>query len=268
MEKDVSDDELKQKMQAFIEKLKPKENAKNLEKVPIRQASLLQIRTDTKALILDVNSHPFKGIVSRYKTLNLSGRKGDLARQELLDKNLVEQAEVKLGKYRPVKFLVLTSLGVEYLKNLGIETDLWGSIGRVGFRHRLYQVLCANSLKKLGYETHVEKTIEGRRIDVLATKGDKSLAIEVQLNSDLDVDKILEIQNRFDDLLVLCDDEELLDGLTSILNEVGCHSTQTMLINQFLNNLIVNKHGNNLHTKNKTKPIPDSLEKDGIKGKI
>jgi hypothetical protein len=97
---------------------------------------------------LQTNHHPFYGITRRIESLKLSGRRGELAKAELVGKNFVAEVEVQLGIHRPTKFLIPTENGLRMLEALREDIQLWRHIGRVSFEHRLYQVLIGHALRR------------------------------------------------------------------------------------------------------------------------
>ncbi|MEM2914589.1 MAG: hypothetical protein QXH91_04225, partial [Candidatus Bathyarchaeia archaeon] len=182
LEKNVSDEELKQRMKTAIEELNRKE--KNLTQGKDEEkADTVRLSEDSYRLLENINSHPFNGITSRQKELGISATRLERAKEELILNELIKQVDISLSGRRPTSFLVLTEKALNFLESKGVDTNLWKHVGNVGFEHTLYQVLIRWRLKKLGYDAHVEvKVSEGRRVDVLAIKNDKRIGIEVELN--------------------------------------------------------------------------------------
>jgi hypothetical protein len=183
LDKTVTDDELRIKMQPVISELQ-KSTIETAEKndilvEPVRIPSLTE---DALALIIDVNAHPFKGFAARCQSLGLSVRKAESAKAELVGKGLAKEVGSKLGKSkRLTKFLVLTELGLKLLRRAGYDTSLWKRTGYQNFEHQLYIVLIAYAYKKAGHQIFIEKAVsDDRRVDVIVSNG-KQTAIEVEL---------------------------------------------------------------------------------------
>jgi len=223
LEKDVTDEELEERMRPVLSKL-------NEMVVPVRKSPERAISTkpiiprlsgDAEGLLFNVNVHPFKGLSNRYKMLGLSGRKAEAAKNELLRKGLVEEVGVVLGSHRPVKFLVISGPGLEYLRNTGRQTGLWDYIGHVSFEHRLYQVLVAYSFRNAGHQAYVEKDLgDGRRLDILVVRDERKIGIEVELNPNIDLRKILKSMKDLDELEILCKDKNVLEKVRDTVERV------------------------------------------------
>jgi len=222
LEKEVTDEELKQRMSLILSRLNknvipasPKQKGRTIEpRLPI-------LSEDSRKLLFHVNDHPFTGLSSRYRKLGFSGRRSEVAKNELMKKGLVEEVEVVLGRHRPVKFLVITRLGLNYLRHAKQENRLWDYIGHVSFEHRLYQVLIAYSFRNAGHQAFIEKEIcDGIRLDVLVLYDEKKVGIEVELNPNIDLRKILKSMKELDELLILCKDQTVLSKVRQIVERV------------------------------------------------
>jgi hypothetical protein len=210
LEKEVTDEELRARMEPILSRLNkfvvPASQQNKKETVKL----IPNLSEDAKKLLFSVNSHPFKGVSSHYSMLGFSGRKAETAKDELIQKGFVKEISITLGSHRPVKFLVITSLGLSYLKKEKKETRLWEFIGNASFEHRLYQVLIAYSFRNSGHQAFIEKEIgEGKRLDILLIQHEKRVGIEIELTPNLNLEKILKILKDLDELKILCEDEAL-----------------------------------------------------------
>ena len=182
LDKTISDEELEQRMKHVIEELykdsvEPKAEAKQTSSIE------LPLSEDAWKLLTHINDHPFQGIVGRAKELQFSGRRVELAKQELVEKKLVEELPIVLTAKKPTLFLVPTKEALNLLESKGLDTSQWRHIGKVGFEHVLYEVLVRYEFKKLGYEAHIEVKLScGRKIDVLAVKGEEKIGVEIELS--------------------------------------------------------------------------------------
>jgi len=198
LKKNVSDEELRQRMRPIIESLL-RGNKERVEKV-----EELNLSEDSWRLLENINLHPFNGIVSRQKELGFSASRLEKAKEELISNGLVKQLNIPLSGRRPSLFLVLTAEALQVLEAKGFDTSIWKHVGNIGFEHMLYQALIRWEFKKLGYDAHIEARIsEGRRIDVLAVKDGKKVGIEVELNANVDLRQKLNGIEGLDELYIV-----------------------------------------------------------------
>jgi hypothetical protein len=208
LEKNVSDEELEERMKPVIRKL----SAEKREEPKDKEAVNLPLSEDAWKLLVHVNDHPFQGMVARAKGLQFSGRRIELAKQELIEKKLVSEVGIVLTAKRPTLFLIPTNGALMLLESKGLNTDLWKHIGNVGFEHILYQVLIRYEYQKLGYQARIESEIQsGRRVDVLAVKENEKIGIEIELNPyNEQRNKLIGIDD-LDELYILSNSEENLE---------------------------------------------------------
>jgi hypothetical protein len=248
LEKDVSDEELLERMGPFLSRLDSAVvPASQQHQDKPAEPELPTLSEDADKLLLNANEHPFAGLSSRYRMLNFSGERAQAAKEELVRKSLVKEVDVVLGKHRPVRFLVITDLGLNYLGSFQRKTDLWDYVGHVSFEHRLYQVLIAYHFRKLGHQAFIEKDLgEERRLDVLVVNGRKKIGIEIELNSNFDLKKILKSMKDLDELVVLCKDQAVLNKIEQRVQEVAYPSLRKRItiqtISEYLSNI------SNIHT--------------------
>jgi hypothetical protein len=222
LEKNVTDEELLERMQPFLSKLSGKV-------IPVyaypqrdrQRVQLPKISEESEKLLFNVNEHPFTGLSTRYKMLGLSGRKAEAAKRNLIQKELIKEVEIALGSYRPVKFLCITKLGLDYLKHSKQDTKLWDYVGRVGFEHRLYQILIAYSMRRIGYQAFIEKEVNGIRFDVLALSNGRRVGIEVELKPTVNLSKILKSMKEIDELIIVCKDRSTLEKVRETIERVA-----------------------------------------------
>jgi len=218
LKKDVSDEELRERMQPVLEKLRAIEETPTATK---REEKVF-LSEEAWKLLLDINAHPFNGIAGRAKQLGLSPARIEKAKNELLSLKLVVQAEISLSRRRPTSFLVLTAKALEFLQSKGIETKAWHYIGNVGFEHMLYAVLIKSSMQKLGYRTALEVTLGQRRVDVLAERNGRRLAFEVELDASRDLKAKLDIAEKVD-VLYIVTSKQLFAAIREKLDCLPCN---------------------------------------------
>jgi hypothetical protein len=262
LEKNVTDKEIADLMKLAISEL-ISEDSNDTKKTKLK-LELPRVSIEAWALLTDVNYHPFKSITTRYKSLNLSVRKAAEAKRELVQKLLIREQEIKLGKRRPTKFLLPTNIGLKLLEEQNHSTSLWKIIGRQGLLHQLYVVLIAYAYKRLGQKAFIEKTLPNkRRVDVLVCK-DRKTAIEVELGP-FTLENELRALEHVDELIILVKDRSALDELRyqlQRLSKAEKNCVKTFQTDDFLQNLRpnynVNHNGNNSFDWNKLGDRPIS----------
>jgi hypothetical protein len=222
LDRTVSDEEVLRRLRTLLPQLsnEPTTAVKGSEQQ--QTLTIPQISEDAKALLLDTNRRPFRGMSRRIAGLGLSGRRGELAKAELIQKNMVAEVEVQLGIRRPTKFLVPTETGLKLLKVLRESIELWRHIGNVSFEHRLYQVLINYAFRDNGYKTKIEHDLgEGRRLDVYATKTGQSIGVEVLVTESNDYTNLLSTTGHIDKLIIVCKDKQALSAVETWLNDAS-----------------------------------------------
>jgi hypothetical protein len=148
------------------------------DEMPFELAGL-QVRKDEAAFLQDIVAHRFSPVVERYARLGLSACKGNDIQRRLISKGLVT-AELLSDGTRRWKVLCLSDKGREFL-GLPEEGKRFG-----GIQHQFWVEKVANRLESAGYQVEREFPIgEGRTIDLVASKGGRKIAIEVETgNSD------------------------------------------------------------------------------------
>jgi len=273
VERDISDKEVIERLNSiFVQYLPKKPKQPKEEQKP--KIVLPQLSEDAWALLIDINNHPFRGSIeghsTRYKALNLSGRRASSVREELIEKGLAKEIEVKLG-HRPTKFFVLTNLAINVLRNIGQDVRLWRHTGHMGFEHQLYTVIIAYMFRKAGFQTFIEKNMGGgKRVDVLTIIGNKKVAIEVETGN-IDLQQKLQLLEKIDKLIIVAKDENALQLARSSLKEIPSsekielHSVPDYLLN-LRSNYSTKNSGNKYIKRNKPDSNSYSENKDGKKG--
>jgi hypothetical protein len=222
VDKDVKDEEVSERAKSFLSRF---DKSRPEARAPIQgdkqEQKLPSLSEDARNLLIDINNSQFKSLTNRYKTLGLLGKRGDNAKQELIQKNLVREMSVTLGNFRPIKYLVPLGLGLELLRKLGHDTKAWEYVGHVGFEHRLYQVLITHYHRKIGHQSSLEKAVGDSRVDVFVQEGDKKIGIEVELDSDIKPWKFLKLQKELDGLIIICKDLATLKNIEQAISEVA-----------------------------------------------
>jgi hypothetical protein len=237
--KDMTDEELRQRMRGFVEELDKQRKEVVVTSRPkiVEPPKVIppQLAPDAWNVLVNVCEHPFMGIRSRSYRLKISGRRIETAVAELAKKQLVATLPIPLGNYRPVKFIILTNEALNLLRNVGHEASLWKKIGNVGFEHSLYQVLIAYSFRKRGYDATIEKKLaSGRRLDVYCNDGKSKMGIEIELTT-TNIEEKVEGIDELDSLVILVKDEESLrDGVIFLKARPAMKKVRIQKVSEFL----------------------------------
>ena len=165
-------------------------------------------------LLLDCIQHPTDGVQARYKRLSWSMDKGGRLKEELLAADLVEAAMIPIGNTR--RLILRPTNRASKLLQLGRPAT------RESLAHEFWKHYHAEQLRQEGWEIEIEAPRAGGRVDVLATKDGKSLAIEVETGkSDVVANVRNCLRSRFNQILVVATSEEARDTVERHLARVG-----------------------------------------------
>ena len=143
-------------------------------------------------LLYDILTHPQDGVRQRYRRLGLNDRIGHKLKEGLLHQGWIESQTVELGQTRKL-LLRLTKQGKEAL-GLNGEIPEYGSLV-----HEYWKRFYGQKFEKQGYKVDYEVPRKSGRVDVVASKDNKRIAIEVETGkSDI-------VQNVKQDLLAKYD---------------------------------------------------------------
>jgi predicted AAA+ superfamily ATPase len=169
----------------------------------------------------DIMVHSISGVAERYKRLNLSGSKGQRTKEGLLSRNLVQENSVSHGK-GSIKMLRITESGKEALVSSGIDASTLKFSQRLGGpEHRYWKEKMANELEEKGFQVEKEhQTPNGKFVDIVAKKGDKRAAVEIETGKSNALDNIRkDIQSEFDSVIVVTTSEKERKRLLDELNK-------------------------------------------------
>lgn len=135
---------------------------------------VVDLSENAEVLLQSIVDEPFLKITERYDRFS-SYHKGNEARKELLEEDLVEESSVRKSDSR-IKLLELTDRGRKFLESQGVELQ---RKGRGGVRHRYWQHEIRQFLEDAGWTGKVELF----DVDVYGNDGKRELAVEVALSS-------------------------------------------------------------------------------------
>lgn len=226
--KDVTTDELQERMKPILNKMIPNEEKKVSTEQKLREITVPELTQDAYDLLRDIARHPILGITGHAKSLKISIRRMERAKEQLLKRKLIEEKEVSFGISRPVKFLIPIDLGLQVLKDLGVNTRMLKHIltQGVSFEHVIYQVLISYAYRNLGYTTKIEHKVGNRRVDVWVEGKGETIAVEVEISTIGGISDKLDIISIADRLVLVFKDRKGLEESKKVIerrlgSEVG-----------------------------------------------
>jgi len=169
------------------------------------------------AFLEDVLAFPDDGVKLRYVRLGMSVRRGQAVRDRLVELGYLEMEAVKVGRSRKV----LLRVRRQAQEMLGIA-DEPATQRRESLAHEFWKRYYAERFGNEGYTVAIEAPRRGGQVDVLATKGAKRVAIEVETGKS---DVIANVRNclasGFDQVIVVATNEAALTKVERELAKAG-----------------------------------------------
>ena len=184
------------------------------------------ITSEEQILLHDIHSNKLSGVVERYRRLQWSRRKGNELKNSLLKKQLIETEEIPTKSGRVI-VLKLTKIGKS-----NIDQPISQDIREGGITHEFWKNKYAQILKNEGFDITFEKSIgDGKYVDVVASKNDIRIAIEVETGrSDIltNIKKCLEA--NFDRIIVVAVNEKIESKVKSLLESNDLHQNPKIIL--------------------------------------
>jgi hypothetical protein len=178
------------------QKTRPQERQINKEKYP---------RLNEKEYMESVHANPHYSVTRHGQTLGLSSYMMDKLKKSLIEKGLIEEFSINLGKEfgGTVKFLELTNAGHKILGKKPKDKPARQCSQEHWWWQRQIHTYYANK----GYRSESEMLRGSKRADVGVIHNCKTLAIEVELSAKNVVANVKEdLANGFDSVRVACRD--------------------------------------------------------------
>ena len=219
-----------------------------------------------------ISKNPGMFVTQVYKTLKLSGYKGNEIRDGLIEKDMITQEETKSGKKgRAAKVLSLTENGTSALKKSPLE-------GKGGFSHKQFQMMFKEQAELYGWKAVIEEKIPGtiESVDVGLKKDDIHIAIEISVTTRVEQ----EIQNirkcldaGYDYIICVSEDKKKLASLKEELRKFfnilkngnesrfHCHQRVINFLSTVSSGSIVSETSNVSEKIPKQKQLPDEYKR-------
>jgi hypothetical protein len=175
------------------------------------------------ALLNDVQHHADDGVQQRYTRLGVSADTGNKLKRQLISHGYLEEARVSTRRTRRV-LLRLSKKAKELLGEEPIAT-------RESVNHEYLKRWCAQRLERAGYKVWVEAPRNRGRVDVLATRANESVAIEVETGKS---DAVWNVQQNllsgFQRILVVATDTAARERVEIQLAKAGLLSPRVAVV--------------------------------------
>jgi hypothetical protein len=171
--------------------------------------------SDELSFLEDVLEHPEDGVKKRYLRLEWSVGRGNRVKQELVADGWLEAEVVRVGNSR----MVLLRLTKGAKESLGIDVS---ELAQGSLPHEFWKRFYARRYAEAGYEVELEAARNGGRIDVLAIKDGKSIAIEIESGkSDAAANVRRGLRAGIDEILVVATDVKAMAKVEKELARAG-----------------------------------------------
>jgi len=143
----------------------------------------IEISDEAESLLEDIAENPLRFVTERYEDLSLSYYKGNEAKKELVDNELISEETVGSGQSQGTMF-DLTEKARRYLEEQDVNVQ-WK--GRGSVRHLYWQDQIKELLEETGWDAYIEKL----NADVYGIQDENEIAVEVALGvNDREIDHI------------------------------------------------------------------------------
>lgn len=162
----------------------------------------------------DVLEHNDDSVRDRYKRLGFSADKGNRLKNQLVENGILEEREVKSGR----TYKILLRITPSARTKLGLNKNL----GRGSIVHEYWKRFYAEFFRGEGYRVELEAPRKSGRVDVLARKGTKNIAVEIETGkSDAVWNVKQDLLSGFSKVLVVVTDENALNKVEGQLAKAG-----------------------------------------------
>lgn len=143
----------------------------------IAESHTVELTSLEKQLLLDIRDHPLDGVVRRYSRIGVSRRRGNHAKDGLIQKAIIRTVDIptRTGK------VVLLEFSPDLRAKLGREALGLDSQRSGGIVHAYWKATIKKVLAMAGWVVQEEKPIgSGRAVDLEATNDGQRIAVEVE----------------------------------------------------------------------------------------
>jgi predicted transcriptional regulator len=151
----------------------PQKPERKIDEFKVRVNEVKRVKTvQARDFLIHIEKEPDLSVTERYRAMGLSAYMGNRIQKELVETGYI--VEVRRGKSI---YLELTDKGRE-----AIDSPKKRMAGKGSIEHQSYQSRIKQYHEDLGYNAYIEKSLNGKSIDVLVLKAGRRVAIEIELN--------------------------------------------------------------------------------------
>ncbi len=170
---------------------------------------------DEFRLFHDVLLHPEDGVAERYKRLELSGRRGQDAKETLVNHGWLGEQVHESGRTR--RIILNAPDKAERLLGLALRDTPANTIV-----HKYWKIYYGRLFEDKGYEISFEHPRANGRVDVHATKNGERIGIEIETGKSDVVSNVKNgILSKFSKILVIATDETAMEKVERQLAQAG-----------------------------------------------
>jgi DNA-binding MarR family transcriptional regulator len=177
----IPDEEIKSLTKGYSEKFKViSTDSGEPEEIPVVQAAEKRkiensLSEEERKLLEDIGKFAVSGIADRFRRLNITPHKGYKILEALVSAGFIISSFIATTKGR-LRFLQLSDKGKRLIDSK--EFSVLSTKG--GPEHEYWKHKVADKLKEQGYSVELEREVHGHYVDILATKGEEAIAVEVE----------------------------------------------------------------------------------------
>lgn len=267
----ISDEDLAKEMKPYLDYIFEVCKDDEPKQTTEERAFYPRLLDSAKTILQDVLAHPDIGIVTRYKDLKIGGNEQGRARDQLLRLGYCELVEQQIFGSHPSRFLCLTKLGWERLRNDGFDVTDAIHRGNQTPLHSLVQRILVYYLKKLRFNVLHDHPLAEKEVDVYAEGNNKKVAYEVAANPFLDLERVASALGLVDSFVFVCASQTIADQIENQVRGLGSNKFEYHLIADLLQKLrkqvrdYYNRESKRTkeNTKNDTNPDKDDDNRNG-----
>jgi hypothetical protein len=162
---------------------------------------LEKLSRDAIRFVADVAARPLSTTVSRYQRLNLSRRRGNAIRRDLLSAGLIEPVAIATRSGQVVLYQ-LTGHGRTACASIGVDP---GPPPRPSLEHSFWMRMAVKYFENQGYDVTREHPVDGNgTIDLLVQRPGERLSVEIETGKSNIKENIRKLHHAdFDRILIV-----------------------------------------------------------------
>jgi hypothetical protein len=184
------------------------------------------INSEELAFLLSILNMPFLSTALRYKELGFYMKKGNTIKNKLLKLQLIADLPIQISDSKTIKLSYFTLQGKTLLKTLGYSPN-YDFETKGGLEHAFW----VNYIKSILQDKRYQVRLEHQGIDVLATKDNQAIAIEVETGSSYPAKNILKcIQLGYSEIISVATNQETYAKIKRFITHFNLQEKVTLAL--------------------------------------